>query len=73
MAAHRLAGPGDDRIPAFHAAVRLARYLAIAPAVRSSPAASAEQDLALLVGRYLEQDAWADSAFNDAARRRGRP
>jgi hypothetical protein len=73
VAAHRLAGPGDDRIAAFHAAVRLARYLAIAPAVRSSLAASAGQDLALLVGWYLEQDAWADSAFNDAARGVGDP
>ena len=73
VADHRLGGPGDDRIAAFHAAVRLARYLVIDPAVRSSPAASAAQDLALLAGRYLEQDAWADSAFNDAATGVGDP
>lgn len=67
VAAHWLAGPADDRIAAFHAAIRLARYLGIDPAVRFSPAASAARDLAGLAGRYLEQDAWADSAFNDAA------
>ena len=73
VAAHRLAGTGDDRITAFHAAVRLVRYLGIATVVRSSSEASPVQDLAELAGRYLEQDAWADSAFNDAAAGVGDP
>jgi hypothetical protein len=67
ISAHRLAGPGDHRVAAFHAGVRLARYLSFDSALPSSLAASAAQDLAGLAGRHMGQDAWADSAFNDAA------
>jgi hypothetical protein len=59
VAAHRLAGTGDRRTPAFHAAVRLTRWLA-----GSFPWGTA---LPELLRRHSEQDAWADSAVNDAA------
>ena len=67
VAAHRLAGPDDHRIAAFHAAVRLARYLSLDSAVPHGGEAGAVRDLATLASRYMEQDAWADSAVNDAA------
>jgi hypothetical protein len=59
VATHRLAD-GDARTPAFHAAVRLARWLA-----GSSAAVSAS--LQVLVGRHGDSDAWVDSAVSDAA------
>ena len=59
VATHRLADT-DARTPAFHAAVRLARWLA------GSAAASAVS-LQPLLDRHGESDAWVDSAVNDAA------
>jgi len=59
VATHRLAHT-DDRTPSFHAAVRLARWLA------GSAAASATS-LQPLVDRHGDSDAWVDSAVNDAA------
>ncbi|MGH3165478.1 MAG: BREX-2 system phosphatase PglZ, partial [Trebonia sp.] len=59
VAAHHLAGTGDRRTPPFHAAVRLARWLA-----RSS---SASGIMSAVFRRHAGQDAWADSAVNDAA------
>ena len=50
----------DDRVIAFGAAIRLTRWLA------ADPVASG-QDLTALHLRYVEQDAWVDSAVNDAA------
>ena len=59
VATHRLAG-SDGRIAAFHAAVRLARWLAADSAARGTT-------LAALLGRHRDEDAWVDSAVNDAA------
>ena len=59
MATHRLAD-GDARTPAFHAAVRLARWLAGSSAVGAA-------SLQALVARHGDSDAWVDSAVNDAA------
>ena len=59
VATHRLAD-GDARTAAFHAAVRLARWLA-----GSSAAGSAS--LQALVARHGDSDAWVDSAVGDAA------
>ena len=59
VATHRLAGP-DDRTPAFHAAVRLARWLA-------GDSVSRDTTLPTLLGRHRDEDAWVDSAVNDAA------
>jgi hypothetical protein len=57
-AAHHLAGD-DRRTHAFHAAVRLTRWLAdAAPVGAGMPG---------LLRRHAEQDAWADSAVNDVA------
>ena len=58
VAAHHLAGD-DRRTDAFHAAVRVTRWLADA-----SPDATG---LHALLRRHADQDAWADSAVNDAA------
>jgi hypothetical protein len=58
VAGHHLAGP-DRRTRAFHAAVRLVRWLATG--------ASAESSLPTLLRRHGDQDAWAESAINDAA------
>jgi hypothetical protein len=75
VAAHRLAEP-DDRLPAFHAAVRLVRWLgttsppdASPPGAVAAPAAEAPVGsvLSALVRRHGDHDAWADSAINDAA------
>lgn len=60
VAAHHLAGSDDRRTSAFHAAVRLARWLA-------SPSSVDSTGLASRVRRHADQDAWADSAANDAA------
>ena len=60
VAAHQLAGSDDRRTSAFHAAVRLARWLA-------SPSPVGGAGLPYLVRRHADQDAWADSAANDAA------
>jgi hypothetical protein len=64
VAAHHLAGAGDRRTSAFHAAVRLARWLAapVPPVERS-----ATESMSSVLRRHAEQDAWADSAVNDAA------
>jgi hypothetical protein len=80
VAAHRL-GESDDRVPAFHAAVRLVRWLS-AP---SAPGGAGQDDpagralsavvkrtqptvtLATLVRIHGDHDAWAESAINDAA------
>jgi hypothetical protein len=59
VAAHRLAGT-DDRVPAFHAAARLARWLA-------ADSSASESTLPALLGRHRDTDAWVDSAVNDAA------
>lgn len=58
VAAHHLAGD-DRRTHAFHAAVRLTRWLA-----DTSPDSTG---LPGLLRRHADQDAWADSAVNDAA------
>ncbi len=50
----------DGRVPAFRAAVRLVRWLAGQDEV--SP-----ESLTLLQERHLHEDAWVDSAVNDAA------
>jgi len=59
VATHRLAGT-DARTSAFHAAVRLARWLA-------GNAAASTVSLQPLVDRHGDNDAWVDSAVNDAA------
>jgi hypothetical protein len=59
VAVHRLA-EDDARTTAFHAAVRLARWLA-------APAAAASGALPVLIDRHTRSDAWADSAVNDAS------
>ena len=59
VATHRLAD-GDARTPAFHAAVRLARWLA-------GSSAAGQASLQALVGRHGDGDAWVDSAVGDAA------
>ena len=59
VATHRLAD-ADARTPAFHAAVRLARWLATSSAVAGT-------SLQALLDRHGDSDAWADSAVNDAA------
>jgi PglZ domain len=59
VAAHQLAGT-DPRVPAFHAAVRLARWLA-------TDASASGTSLPALLGRHADSDAWVDSAVNDAA------
>ena len=50
----------DARTPAFHAAVRLARWLAENSAVGAA-------SLQALLDRHGDSDAWVDSAVNDAA------
>ena len=60
VAAHQLAGSDDRRTSAFHAAVRLTRWLAAASQADST-------GLSSLLRRHADQDAWADSAVNDAA------
>ena len=63
VAAHRLA-EADGRVPVFHAAVRLVRWLSVA----ASPGQGGNlQSLGALVRRHGDHDAWADSAINDAA------
>jgi hypothetical protein len=64
VAAHHLAGD-DRRTHAFHAAVRLTRWL--------SEASPDGTGLAGLLRRHADQDAWADSAVNDAAAGVGDP
>jgi hypothetical protein len=59
VATHRLAG-ADPRTPAFHAAVRLARWLAVNSAVGGT-------SLQPLLDQHGDSDAWVDSAVNDAA------
>ncbi|HLI37026.1 MAG TPA: BREX-2 system phosphatase PglZ [Streptosporangiaceae bacterium] len=64
VAAHHLAGD-DRRTRAFHAAVRLTRWLA-------GPAPDAA-GLPALLRRHADQDAWADLAVNAAAAGVGDP
>jgi PglZ domain len=59
VASHRLA-EDDPRTPAFHAAVRLVRWLAVS-------SAAAGTSLRSLLDRHGGSDAWVDSAVNDAA------
>jgi hypothetical protein len=59
VATHRLA-EADPRTAAFHAAVRLARWLAESAAVGGT-------SLQTLLDRHSGSDAWVDSAVNDAA------
>ena len=59
VATHRLAD-ADGRTPAFHAAVRLARWLA-------GNSAACPASLQALTNRHGDSDAWVDSAVNDAA------
>ena len=56
---HRLA-LDDSRFPAFRAAVRMVRWVAL-------PGASGRPGLEGMVSRHLEADGWIDSAVNDAA------
>jgi hypothetical protein len=65
VAAHHLAVQEDPRVAAFHAAVRLARWLS-AP-LATQPAGVAATGLAGHVEAFMDGDAWADSAVNDAA------
>jgi PglZ domain len=58
VASHHLAGIGDRRTPPFHAAVRLSRWLAAA--------SSAAHTMSAVLRRHADQDAWVDSAVNDA-------
>jgi hypothetical protein len=58
VAAHHLAD-ADGRVPVFHAAVRLDRWLA-------SPASPGDT-LSAQLRRHGNHDAWADSAINDVA------
>jgi hypothetical protein len=61
VAAHRLADTDTDpRVSPFHAAVRLARWLATDSSVSGT-------SLPALLGRHSSSDAWVDSAVNDAA------
>lgn len=60
VAAHQLAGTDDRRTLAFHAAVRIARWLAV-------PSLADSTGLPFLLRRHADQDAWVDSAVNDAA------
>jgi PglZ domain len=60
VAAHQLIGADDRRGPAFHAAVRLTRWLA-------APSSASAATLPSLLRRHADTDAWADSAVNDAA------
>jgi hypothetical protein len=59
VATHQLA-EDDPRTPAFHAAVRLVRWLA-------ESSAAAGTGLLSLLNRHSGSDAWVDSAVNDAA------
>jgi hypothetical protein len=59
VATHQLAD-ADERVPAFHAVVRLTRWLAGSAAVGGT-------SLPALIGQHGDSDAWADSAVNDAA------
>ena len=59
VATHRLTD-ADERTPAFHAAVRLARWLAGSSVIGSA-------SLRALLDRHGDSDAWVDSAVNDAA------
>jgi len=65
VAAHRLAIRDDHRLAPFHAAVRLARFLAGSSAAAGS-ASAGTVELTGLIERHLRHDAWADSAVNDA-------
>jgi hypothetical protein len=60
VAAHQLAGTDDRHAHAFHAAVRLARWLA-------APSPTDSTGLPVLLRRHADTDAWVDSAVNDAA------
>jgi hypothetical protein len=60
VAEHRLSEE-DARTRAFHAAVRLARWL-------TTDAAVAGTSLSALLGRHRDSDSWVDSAVNEAAR-----
>jgi PglZ domain len=64
VCAHHLADR-DQRTPRFHGAIRLARWLGASSAL--GPSEADRQELAAFVDRYSRQDAWADSAVNDAA------
>jgi PglZ domain len=59
VGAHRLT-LDDSRVPAFRAAVRMVRWLALA-------ATPDRPGLEGLVARHREADGWIDSAVNDAA------
>ena len=65
VAAHQLAD-ADPRVPPFHGAVRLARWL-------SADSAAGETALSALLARHQHSDAWVDSAVNDAAPGAGDP
>ena len=58
VASHRLAD-ADPRVPAFHAAVRLARWLA-------TDSSAGGTSLPALLSRHRDSDGWVDSAVNDA-------
>jgi hypothetical protein len=62
VGSHLLAGADDPRLPAFHAAVRLVRWLAETGGPEPS-----QPGFAALARRQSEVDGWVDSAVNDAA------
>ena len=70
VAGHRQADR-DQRVACFHAAVRLARWLAVSSS--SGVAGSNDSSLAVLISRFCDADAWVDSATNDAATGVGDP
>jgi PglZ domain len=59
VAAHRLADT-DPRVPPFHGAVQLARWLATDSSLSGT-------SLPALLSRHRDSGAWVDSAVNDAA------
>jgi hypothetical protein len=67
VATHQLATPGEPRVAAFHAAVRLTRWLSSPVVAGCTAAAGGGRSLASLVSRHVSEDAWADSAVNDAS------
>ncbi len=66
VAAHHLAVQEEPRAVAFHGAVRLARWLSGSYSTQPSGPA-APPGLAGYAELFMDADAWADSAVNDAA------
>jgi len=71
VSGHRLSAT-DRRVPPFRAAVRLVRWLAVdaggaAAELGRAGRPDAATSLPALARRYLDVEAWADAAVNDAA------